>query len=406
MAYDVTKLTNLGQMKSALQQVKNRIDASKSSRTVVTVNKNNWAQYDALYRYPSILTPANYHYYDVHLDSDTSNSISIMCANADIRAKIESNSLYLYCYGTVPTQSFDLEIIDTPISTNTVGLSYDIGDDFLVYPKRLDDLASLLRSTTESIANDYSEYKTYDSGDLVIYDNELYRCKSTGVTGSWDSSKWDTITLDELLQEKQSYIDDVESSLNAKFGSYMDPAKDTFASNINAWNVFNLYHSDRSFIWDKLGITSSTNAAGSTTYFGPSVINDLKSGLGTFSDTPSPTGTTAWSRLLSAENDVDALSSILATIILSASNVEVAASKWTTGGITGYTYKAVLNMDGVTADHFPIVQFDDADALEFDFSPTVTTGAGTITIYCKTKPNDPITINSILCIKPSVRTVT
>ena len=343
MSYDVSKLTNLGQLKTALQRVNTVVSSAKASRSIVTIARTDWSSYDNIYRSNSIITPQNYHYYDIHLTSDTSNTISIMCANADIRVKIESNSLYLYCYGTVPTQSFDLEIIDIPISTNIIGLSYDIGDDFLVYPSRIDALETKLDNTSKSLADEYTTSKSYIVGDVVVHNDELYMCKSA-TSGSWDSSKWDSITLGSII-----------------------------VSNASEDN---------------------------------SRLDSLESFLGTPSSTPSSTANVAWSRILDSEIDIDQLQADLEHHVLSASNVEVATSKWTTGGISGYTYKAVLNMEDVTANHFPIIQFDDSYSLEFDFSPTVTTGAGTITIYCKTAPNVPIVINSILCIKPSVRTVT
>lgn len=158
MSYDVSKLTNLGQLKSALQRVNTVVSSAKASRSIVTIARTDWSSYDNLYRSNSIITPQNYHYYDIHLTSDTSNTISIMCANADIRAKNESGSIYLYCYGTLPTQSFSVEIVDTPIKENVVGLSYDIGDDFLVYPSITDGLNSRLTTVENSLgaSNDTS----------------------------------------------------------------------------------------------------------------------------------------------------------------------------------------------------------------------------------------------------------
>lgn len=140
MSYDTAKLTNLGQMKSALQKVYQEVTAAKSTRRTATISVSNWAAYDTIWRYPNIQATSNYHFYDVHLASDSSASISVMCANADIRAKIESSQINLYCYGTKPNANFDVEIIITPTTTDDVGITYDIGDDFLVYPAITDAL--------------------------------------------------------------------------------------------------------------------------------------------------------------------------------------------------------------------------------------------------------------------------
>lgn len=239
MAYDVTKLTNLGQMKSALQRIYTEVTNSKSVRSIATISPSNWDTYDNIFRYSNICAVSNRHYYDVHLSADTSNAISIMCANADIRAKIEGSQINLYCYGTKPTQAFTLEIIVTPTTTNDVGISYDIGDDYLVYPQ----------------------------------------------------------------------------------------------------------------------ITDALNA-----------------------------------RLTSLETSASKL-------LLTASNITLEASRWTSSGVSAYPYKAVINMADVTADYFPIVQFRDSDSLSYDFSPSATSGTGTITVYCKTAPSTQVVIANIFCQK-------
>lgn len=142
MSYDVSKLTNLGQMKSALLKIKSEVTAAKSIMDTATISPSNWTAYDSGYKYANILAAgaSNYHYYDVHLAAGTSNSISIMCANAEIRAKIESGKINLYCNSNKPTQAFVLEIITIPTNTNDVGIEYDIGDDFLTYPAITDAL--------------------------------------------------------------------------------------------------------------------------------------------------------------------------------------------------------------------------------------------------------------------------
>lgn len=247
MPYDITKLTNLGQMKQALERMLQEINNSKSTRTVVTVASTSWQSYSSgIYRSGSILETSNYNYYDVHLTSDTSKAISIMCANAEIKAKIESNNIYLYCYGEVPESDFDLEIIITPIDTSTQGLNYDIGDDYLVYPAITDAISTR----------------------------------------------------------------------------------------------------------------------------------------------------------------VDGLEETTPMMILFANNVAVDSSKWVASEDTTYPYKAVINMQNVTENHFPIVQFNNADVADFEFSSISTSGEGTITIMCKTAPDRTITLPSIICYKGTVVTTT
>lgn len=243
MSYDVTKLTNLGQMKSALQRVASEVASAKSVRSTATISVSNWAAYDQIFRYPSIISVTNYHYYDIHLASDTSQTISLMCANADIRAKVENGGIYLYCYGTKPTDNFTLEIITTPTTTNDIGLTYDIGDDFLVYPSITDALAARITALETAMTTDV-------------------------------------------------------------------PA-----------------------------------------------------------------------------------------MLLYTQNASLPEHRWVASGDSTYPYQAVLNMTDVTSSYYPEVQFRDSDSLLYDFSPNAVTGAGTVTIYCKTKPSTTVILPSVVCFK-------
>lgn len=51
-----------------------------------------------------------------------------------------------------------------------------------------------------NIAEDYDDTETYNTGDYVFYQNAFYKCNDDGVTGTWDSTKWDVTTVaDELV---------------------------------------------------------------------------------------------------------------------------------------------------------------------------------------------------------------
>lgn len=196
MSYDVTKFTNLGQMKSALQRINAAISNAKSVRTAATISTSNWVAYDNIWKYNNILSTSNYHYYDVHLAADTSNAISLMCANSDIRAKIEGSQINLYAYASKPTNNFQLEIITTPTSTNDVGLTYDIGDDFLVYPAITDALSNrittletnvpALASRVSTVETDLSTVET-DLSKMVLVASDV-----TIATDRWTSTGFTT----------------------------------------------------------------------------------------------------------------------------------------------------------------------------------------------------------------------
>lgn len=67
------------------------------------------------------------------------------------------------------------------------------------------DIAALNQNTTkidlimhqnrQMSADAYDTTETYDEGDIVIYENVLYKCKADNVSGNWDSTKWEVTTL-------------------------------------------------------------------------------------------------------------------------------------------------------------------------------------------------------------------
>ena len=67
-----------------------------------------------------------------------------------------------------------------------------------------------------------------------------------------------------------------------------------------------------------------------------------------------------------------------------------------------YPYEAVLTLNGVTADHFPIVAFEDDDDANYVFLNIAQTGTDSITIYAKKAPTSLIIIPSITCYESTV----
>ena len=69
---------------------------------------------------------------------------------------------------------------------------------------------------------------------------------------------------------------------------------------------------------------------------------------------------------------------------------------------TNYPYEAVLTLNGVTADHFPVVAFEDDDDANYVFLNIAQTGTDSITIYAKKAPTSLIIIPSITCYESTV----
>lgn len=60
-----------------------------------------------------------------------------------------------------------------------------------------DKTDTLIHNTQISLAPAYDLTKTYDTGDVVMYETLMYKCKEDNVTGAWDASKWERTTAGE-----------------------------------------------------------------------------------------------------------------------------------------------------------------------------------------------------------------
>lgn len=61
--------------------------------------------------------------------------------------------------------------------------------------------------TNSNITTTYSPSGSYSPGNLVIYNHQLYECISS-TTGTWDSTKWRSTNVKNLLLAKQDLLDE------------------------------------------------------------------------------------------------------------------------------------------------------------------------------------------------------
>lgn len=75
-------------------------------------------------------------------------------------------------------------------------------------------------------------------------------------------------------------------------------------------------------------------------------------------------------------------------------NQVIAVSAWTqdTSSLAGYSYKAQITVSGATGDDFPIVAFNQSDAVSGNFAALAFSNNGHIEIFAKTKPTAAVTI--------------
>lgn len=60
-----------------------------------------------------------------------------------------------------------------------------------------DKTDALIHNTQISLAPAYDLNETYNTGNVVMYETLMYKCKADNVTGAWDASKWERTTAGE-----------------------------------------------------------------------------------------------------------------------------------------------------------------------------------------------------------------
>ena len=69
--------------------------------------------------------------------------------------------------------------------------------------------------SSDLIADYYSADKTYSAGDIVIYKGDLYKALvDISTPESWNSAKWQKITIAQNISEIESGIDTLENNIN------------------------------------------------------------------------------------------------------------------------------------------------------------------------------------------------
>ena len=105
---------------------------------------------------------------------------------------------------TTPTSGEALVYDGAKFVNGTPGMDVsDLGDVTITTPSD-DDILVYQNGEWVNMANpasaanfgaDYDENTTYNTGDKCIYNGLLYECNSDGVTGTWDATKWDSLTV-------------------------------------------------------------------------------------------------------------------------------------------------------------------------------------------------------------------
>lgn len=102
--------------------------------------------------------------------------------------------------------------LDEVLSTKFTNLPFTPTADYHPATKKYVDDTATIRAYQLAGLTEYNDTSTYNTGDYCYYQNAIYKCNGDNVTGSWDSTKWDSKTYLEYLQDAV-----VESALG---GSY------------------------------------------------------------------------------------------------------------------------------------------------------------------------------------------
>lgn len=69
--------------------------------------------------------------------------------------------------------------------------------DIRTLNNNMDKVDEVMHSTQVSLAPAYDLLETYNTGDIVMYELLMYKCKEDNVTGAWNPAKWERTTAGE-----------------------------------------------------------------------------------------------------------------------------------------------------------------------------------------------------------------
>lgn len=83
-------------------------------------------------------------------------------------------------------------------------------------------------------------------------------------------------------------------------------------------------------------------------------------------------------------------------------NVLVNTTAWEDSTKPDYPYKAIIEVENITSNYFPIVVFYENDDLKYHFSSTAKANTGEVEIYAKIEPTSSFYIQSISCYETDI----
>lgn len=79
--------------------------------------------------------------------------------------------------------------------TTTEAYKYDVLGNFI----DVDAIEERINDVAKMITGFFDETAAYNTGDIVIYEDDLYKFKADHVAGAWDASEVDAVTVIDLI---------------------------------------------------------------------------------------------------------------------------------------------------------------------------------------------------------------
>lgn len=167
-----------------------------------------------------------------------------------------------------------LDAINNPAAS---AVSYDNTASGLAATNVQDALDEAVDVFNDNFADAYDPTATYNTGDKCVYNNLLYECNDDGVTGAWDGSKWDSLTVASMTDNNLPHFSGTPTAGSTAEAIDNKADKSVTTSSVTAGTNITI---NRQRLW-KIGKACflNLNCATSASLNGSSKICDLPTGF-------------------------------------------------------------------------------------------------------------------------------
>lgn len=122
------------------------------------------------------------------------------------------------------------QVVDLPNEDAIIGITYNNGRllltkqsgqtsaisisgliNGLVTTTTFNNFVSAIKAVIGINTNTYDSTQTYNTGDIVVQDEKIYKCLEDNVTGTFDSTKWEEISIKNLIDDLNENKEDTSN---------------------------------------------------------------------------------------------------------------------------------------------------------------------------------------------------